>query len=143
LLSLAHDLKTPVTAAQLLAELIHKTPKAGNVPVLANRLVLDMKRMSEMIETILDTSRVSAGEALNFPLSKCDLGGVAREVVSSFNLARGECVVLTSTTLPVIGMWNQEYLRRMIENLVNNAFKFRLLNSTITVWLGKRTKLPR
>lgn len=133
LVSLAHDLKTPVTAAQLLAELIQKTPKAENVPVLANRLILDMKRMTEMVENILDTGRVSAGETLNFPLSTCDLGRVADEVVSSFNLAHGECIVLTSTTLPVIGMWNQEYLRRMIENLVNNAFKFRSFNSTITV----------
>lgn len=135
MLSLAHDLKTPLTTAQLSAELIRKNPKADNVVSLSEQLISEMKRISDMIERLLDTSRISAGEALNFPLSQCDLSEIARDIVSTHNMINGENCRLSSATLPVVGLWNQEYLRRMIENLVNNAFKFRSPNTIITVSL--------
>lgn len=87
-----------------------------------------------MIEGILDTSRIRAGEELKFPLEECNLEAVARGVIGDLKLIYGNWFVLASEG-PVLGMWNLEYLRRMIENLAVNAVKYRAPETPVTITL--------
>ncbi len=132
LLSIAHDLRTPITAARAGAELILRSKRPDVATVVAEKVINQTKKMTEMIEGILDTSRIRAGEDLRFPLEECDLEGIVRGVLSDLKLIYGDWFVLASEG-PVLGAWNAEYLRRMIENLAVNAVKFRAPETPVTI----------
>jgi signal transduction histidine kinase len=134
LLSIAHDLRTPIAAAHAGAELILRSKRPEVSSVVAGKLKSQMQKMTEMIENILDTSRIRAGESLTFPLGECDLEEMIRGVLSDLKLIYGDWFVLASEG-PVIGMWNTEYLRRMIENLAVNAVKYRAPETPVTITL--------
>jgi signal transduction histidine kinase len=85
-----------------------------------------------MIEKIHDRSRIESGGKLALPLSECDLDAIVQDVVADMRLVFGDCFSVVSVG-PVLGLWNEEYLRRAIENLVNNAFKYHRSETPITV----------
>jgi signal transduction histidine kinase len=136
LFRLTHDLRTPITAVNALAELI---TRSNDVPVsrrLAVRIVGQVNSMDEMITDILDTGRVEAGRELSFVREKCDIYEIALDVIKEMESVYGDWFILLDDG-PVLGMWNRQYLRRIIENLVNNAFKFRSPGTKVTITLEK------
>ena len=93
-----------------------------------------------MIETIHDTSRVESGHRLSFPISECDLDQVARDVAVDMRLVySGEFEVDSDGRL--LGDWNPEYLRRVIENVVSNAAKFRAAGTPVSIRIRKSGEL--
>ena len=134
LLSIAHDLRTPIAAAHAGAELILRSKRPDVSSVVAEKVKSQMQKMTEMIEGILDTSRIRAGEELKFALEECDLEAVARGVIGDLKLIYGDWFVLASEG-PVLGMWNFGYLSRMMENLAVNAVKYRAPETPVTITL--------
>ena len=132
ILSIAHDLKTPITAAQMGAELIARTPKAETTSPLAERVIEQTKRMTEMTESMLDSASIRVGKKLNLMRSECDLKSIVRDVVGVMRFMFGDWFVMKSDG-PVIGTWNPEYLRRMVENLTHNAIKYSRPESQVTL----------
>lgn len=122
---LTHDLRTPLTAAKISAQLIMKYPdKTENNKVLASRIVSNIERMDQMIQDLLDVSRIRAGESLIFVMNSCDLRLIAIETLKELSVAYGDRFVLQSDRLPIVGFWNADGIRRVIENLVTNAVKY-------------------
>ena len=136
MLSVAHDLKTPLTAAQTGAELIRRSPKADATGGLAHRVIGQTKRMTELIETMLDTSSIQAGKKLNFQLSSCNLDEIVRDVVGVMKFVFGDLFEVFSEG-DIMGSWNPEYLRRTVENIVNNAVKYSSPKSRITLTISQ------
>ncbi len=134
LLSIAHDLRTPIAAAHAGADLILRSKRPEVSTVVAEKVKSQMQKMTEMIEGILDTSRIRAGEELKFPLEECDVEAIVRGVIGDLKLIYGDWFVLASEG-PVLGIWNTEYLRRMIENLAVNAVKYRAPETPVTITL--------
>ncbi len=134
LLSIAHDLRSPITSAKLSAELVRRFSKAEPTFGLADKLVKDMVRMSDMVEKILDTSQIRAGGKLRFSIQECDLNSTVREVLADIKAVHGDRFLLVSPG-PVLGLWNGDYLRRVIENLVGNAVKYGSPTAPIRVTL--------
>lgn len=137
MLSIAHDLKNPITATQTGAELILHAPRSAMTVPLAENMIKSMKKMSEMVESFHDRSRLQAGRGLVLPLSDCDIHAILHEVVEDLTLVHGNCFVLRSEGA-IHGQWNAEYLRRLIENIVNNAVKYRAPGSLVTLTLQTR-----
>jgi signal transduction histidine kinase len=134
---IVHDLKTPVTSAKAGADLILRSNRPDLSPVLAERISGQMKSMSSMLDRILDASRIRAGVGLDFPREKCNLEDIVLSVVSDLKLVHGDWFIVDSEG-PIFGTWNKEYLRRVLENLLGNAVKFRLPETFITISI-KRT----
>ncbi len=130
--TIAHDLKTPLSAAQSGAELIRQSPMSKTTLPLAERVIGQTKKMAEMVDEILDTSDTRSNQRESCPLSECDLEAIAREAIEVMKLTHGDWFVFVSDG-PVIGLWDPESLRRMIVNLVNNAIKYRTPETRVTV----------
>ena len=142
-LSIAHDLKTPIASIQAGVQLLHRTPEAAFTLPLTERLSKQTKQMTDMVNLLLDTSQTQAGKPLQFALSEFDLAPIAQDLIEDMKFTYGDHFVLVSKD-PIIGFWNPDYLRRMIENLVNNALKFGLPESPITIQLrqaGEKTTI--
>ena len=87
-----------------------------------------------MIERILDTGKLQAGEPLDLHFEECDLRNLILDTVSDLKVVHGDCIQVNAKT-PVLGMWDAEFLGRSIENILGNAIKYRTPTTPITVTL--------
>jgi PAS domain S-box-containing protein len=136
--TLTHDLRTPLTAAKMSAHLLIKRlndPEA--VQKIAGRISYNIDRADLMIRDLLDANRISAGASLPLEMEECNLSEIARDTLEELASIHGDRFELKSKE-SILGMWSKSALRRMIENLCNNAVKYGSLEGVITVYLDKR-----
>lgn len=134
--ALIHDLRNPLSAARLAAQLLDsQVGEAGHRSV--GRIYRSLERLNKMIEDFLDASRISAGHPLPLEISHCDMVAIAREVIDEQATTHGDRFVLDGPTA-MTGHWWQKGFRRVIENLVSNAVKYGARDMPITIAIGAR-----
>ena len=122
---LAHDLRGPLSAAKMSAELlIRRTDRVDDKgQSLAGRIERNLDRMDRMIRDLLDVSRVRGGQRLPLRLGRCDLGAVAAEVIEELSAAHGDRFQLAKSDA-ILGIWSHQELHRALWNLGTNAVKY-------------------
>ncbi|MBC7385884.1 MAG: HAMP domain-containing histidine kinase [Cryobacterium sp.] len=137
--TLTHDLKNPISAAKLNAQLIKKSDSIEKHATLSDRIVGSLNRLEAMIHDLLDAGRVRAGEPLTLLYSECDLDSVVRDVVLEMASIHGQRFIVNSPAA-VWGTWGCDGVRRAIENLIGNAVKYGADGAPITVSVKKGDK---
>lgn len=123
--TLTHDLRTPLTAAKMGAQFILRRPdNVEKNQQLAVKIIRSIDRMDQMIKDLLDASRIRAGESLTLTMNECDLREVALMTLRELGAAYGDRFVLETDRDSIRGYWNEDGLRRVIENLASNAVKY-------------------
>lgn len=130
---LAHDLRNPLTTAKISSQLILKRPDdRDNCISKADLTLKSLDRIDKMITELLDASMMKAGEQPFFEFKACDLDWVAREIVNESNIAN-EGRINVESKGKCLGLWNENGLRRLFENLITNAVKYGQADAPITV----------
>jgi len=130
---LAHDLRGPVSAAMLGAEMLARNPeRMDQRRDMGIKIKRNLERVDNMVRDLLDTTRIQAGQPLPLRLDLCDLATIASEVVDELNHLHGERVRLESRQV-VTGMWSAEELRRAVWNLTSNALKYGTEDTPVTI----------
>ena len=138
--TLTHDLKNPIAASKMNAQLIlRRSDLPESTLNSARRIVGAQNRLEGMIHDLLDASRIRAGESLSIQFGHCDLDFVVREAVDEMSILYGDRFILNSKE-PVVGHWSRDGIRRATENLIDNAVKYGAPGTPITITL-KRSKL--
>jgi signal transduction histidine kinase len=118
---LGHDLRNPLSAVKTVAVtmLRQDLPETmrGKIDVI-NRAA---DRMTEMIETLLDVTRVRSGRGLPIERVPTDLGALAREVTSELTAVHQDRALEIDQRGEVRGRWDPARIRQAISNLVANA----------------------
>lgn len=128
----SHDLRTPLTAAKMSAQIILRRPEAQERHLeYAARVVTNLERLDRMVTDLLDASRLREGRALTVELSHFDLTTLAREVAEELATVHGDRFLVHSDG-KVEGHWSRDGLRRVLENLAVNAVKYGETGSPIT-----------
>ncbi|MCY1045075.1 ATP-binding protein [Corallococcus sp. bb12-1] len=134
---LAHDLRGPLAAAKMSAQMLMRFPeKLDERRDLALRIDRNIERTDQMVRDLLDANRIRAGERLPLRIDECDLGGIAGEVVEELNTLHADRFVL-KTADRVRGFWSAEELRRALWNLGGNAFKYGAADQPITFTVSR------
>lgn len=120
--ALTHDLRNPLSNAHMAAHLIERSSDLGKIKELANQITANLMRMDRMIQDLLDSARFQSGERLQLHLEEFDMQEVAREVCEQFTTLHGARFQLISHS--VRGWWDQEAIKRAMENLIGNALKY-------------------
>lgn len=124
---IVHDLRSPLTGLQGYLDLLRVAVAAGS-----DSEVLEFARdahalaghLKEMISQVLDVSRLESGD---MPLSRedTDLVNLLPGVVSSLGPPpNGIDVVYETADQPFVVACDRDVMRRVVANLVGNAFKF-------------------
>lgn len=125
LATLSHELRTPLTAITGWAHMLQLGMDAETTKVAIETIIRSAKSQGELIDDLLDLSRVVAG-TLQISVAPIDLAKVAREVVfaarPAIDAKRIDLTVNSPTELAVIA--DERRLRQVIWNLVSNAVKF-------------------
>ncbi|MFP2910438.1 GAF domain-containing protein, partial [Pyxidicoccus sp. 3LFB2] len=128
----SHELKTPISALQLqvqgLQSAQERSPEGLTPERLRRGLELvgrQVKRQTQLVNTLLDVSRLSAGRLELHP-EPLDLGALVREVAERFEPE----LTRTGTPLELVlapdahGQWDRLRLDQVLTNLVSNAVKY-------------------
>jgi signal transduction histidine kinase len=139
--SLSHDLRSPLSAAKMSAELILSVSSAIKDPEvrqdiagLAQRVVATTKRADRMIQDLLDATVVQIGEKLPLRIIECDILTVVRDVIVELPLQDQKRIRIDGGAPR--GFWDCDGLRRAVENLINNAIKYGASGTPITIRLA-------
>lgn len=130
--TLAHDLRSPLSAAKVSVGLILRKPSEEQVPRWAARIADNIDRADRLVQNLLDALRVHAGGRLSLALAERDFVEVVREALEHQRTEHGERFVLVAPE-PVRGHFEPDTLRRAVENLVGNAVKYGSTTRPITV----------
>ena len=134
--ALVHELKTPITPVLASSELMLEEIKEGG-PLwdLAQNISQGAYNLNQRIDELLDLARGEVG-MLHLNPEPVDSGQLLRSIVDSVRpLARKNGHSLNAElppSLPVIRA-DEDRLRQVVLNLLNNAFKFTPAGGSITV----------
>lgn len=140
---LVHDLRGPLSAARLAAQLLAAEPdRSERRPDLASKIDRNLVRADMMIGDLLDASRIRAGEQLPLELERLELGAIAAEVAQDARAMYGERFVVDCEQ-SAQGVWSAEQLRRALWNLVTNAVKYGAPDEPIVISIGRHGECAR
>lgn len=120
--AMAHDLRTPLSTAQMAAEMIHHSSQDPNARRFAEKIVASTQRIDGMTRELLDRIAFCKSGKVVLQIDRVDMAALVREVAQSAEAFHP--VVLQVDSDPVEGWWCGEAIRRAVENLVNNAIKY-------------------
>ena len=127
--NVSHELRTPLASIRVYAEHLRsgRTRDAAQVRVYGETIEAETRRLSLLIENILDLSRIESGRR-SYRLAPVDLEAVVAETLAAFRLRPGakDCAVSyrgPAASLPPIG-GDAEALGRALGNLLDNACKY-------------------
>lgn len=122
--TLTHDLRNPLSAARISAQLLGRPGIDDEGRARASqRMLTSIDRTDGMIQDLLDANRIRAGQPVPLRVRDLDLSGMLRETVAELEGLHGPRVRLALEG-DLKGQWDGEALRRVVENLVTNAIKY-------------------
>ncbi|HZI09508.1 MAG TPA: HAMP domain-containing sensor histidine kinase [Myxococcus sp.] len=124
----AHELRTPLTSLRLQHELLGRSLPPGVLERVRGRLLgaqRQVTRLSELVESLLDVSRIVTGK-LRLELAEVDLVPVVRETVERLRevFLQAGCEVEVRAPEPLRGQWDVHRLDQVLVNLLTNAAKY-------------------
>ncbi|MDQ3515042.1 MAG: PAS domain-containing sensor histidine kinase, partial [Chloroflexota bacterium] len=143
IISVTHDLKTPLTSIKGWSQLLQL--RAARVPV-QNRdmsaieaIATQAETMERQLNHLLDALRLQSGDFLSPSWQRVDLHDIAAQTV---HLHRGTNTghafrLDSSGPHTVVGDWDPDHLRRILDNLVSNAIKYSPDGGPITISLHR------
>ncbi len=130
----SHELKTPLTPLQIkLTAMLRAIELHPDAPLSPEKVAKDLdmarrqvRKLADLIEDLLDVSRISVGK---LPLSpeSMDLTSLVQDVVGRYapQAAQAHCLVEVEVTAPVVeGTWDKRRMEQVVTNLLTNALKY-------------------
>jgi signal transduction histidine kinase len=136
-----HELRTPLTSIIAAAQTAQRPERFEEQPEVVEIIERQARRLSGMVEELLTASRLEQ-QVTAPPLQRIDLSGLVRVAERDFEIAGHPVAIDVPPSVEVVG--DPDLLRRVIDNLVENAFKYgeppvtiRVeRHSTTRVWLS-------
>lgn len=120
---LSHDLRSPLNAVLTSAVLIQRRSTEQPVLDTAARILSSGKRMSRMIEDMLDMARARLAGGIPIKREAADLGALVDRVVGEVHAAWPERRIDVYESGDLNGNWDGERLAQVTSNLLSNALQ--------------------
>lgn len=122
--AMTHDMRTPLAAIKMAAQLAQMSQEKMTPADLLKRIVDNAGRADQMIEDLLDSNRIKSGAKLALDVRQTNLTElIETQVIPDLETIHGKRFTYKSVG-DVSGYWSPKAIRRLIENLANNAVKY-------------------
>jgi len=128
---LGHDLRTPLQATMTSAELALNRTNEEPVRELIERIRGNVGRMVQMIEQLLDLTRLRVGGGIALSLGSTDLRHLAAQAVLELEGVRQG--ILIEVVGDTAGTWDADRVLQIVSNLVGNAVRHGAVDSPIRI----------
>ena len=139
--NLSHELRTPVSVIKANSETLldGALDNEKDAKIFSKAILHNADRLSEMVTSLIDLSRIEYGE-LKFVIEEIVLNQIIESVVLAFkNKAKRKNIqVVFNRQSEVMISSDAKAIERVLNNLLDNAFKYSPENSTIEIDLRKQ-----
>ena len=133
---LGHDLRTPLSAILLGADVLLRMDDLGARPTkIASRIYASVKRASHIVGDLLDFTRSQLGRGIPVNRQLTDIAPVCDRIVDESRAVHPEANILLSTLSSAEGQFDSARLEQVFSNLIGNAIQHGTDHSPVTVTL--------
>jgi len=130
---LSHDLRNPLNAIAVSAEVIKRVSTDANITVTSERIQTSVKRMAKMIEQLLDVARIRAG-GITLETKPGDVAHIAHAIRDELEPASTDVRRITVTEQgDTTAKVDPDRLSQVFSNLVGNALQHGADGSPVAV----------
>src|SRR3989339_171421 len=136
----SHQLRTPLTGIKWLSELLMRDPEktlTADQNDLMNGIVMSTKRTINLVDDLLDVSRIDTGKNLNLNVKPVDVVTLINFAINEKRplINQNNLTVELSDALskPIVLKVDKEKIQQVFENLLDNALKFSTPGSKINI----------
>jgi len=120
---LGHDLRNPLSAILNSANLLERVSKEDVVKQSATRMVSSGRRMSRMIDDMLDLTRARLGGGIPLRRQETDLSQIVQRVIQEAQVSFPQGRFEMRLEGELSGYWDADRLAQVTSNLVGNAIE--------------------
>ncbi|WP_426143239.1 ATP-binding protein [Pseudomonas sp. DWP3-1-2] len=134
---LGHDLRTPLGAILLGADVLRRSPETEARAIkVANQIYISVQRASQIVGDLLDLTRCQMGPGIPVKKTVIDLAPLCERIVEEIRAFHPDAQLLFEATTPVIGEFDGSRMEQVFSNLIGNAAQHGDLQFPIKVDLG-------
>jgi two-component system CheB/CheR fusion protein len=152
-LSLAsHELRTPLTAilgnVELLQRKLQRQANTARVPdqkqdsaqdaQTLNRIIHQIHRLTNLIDDMLDITRISGNVLELFKQEDVDVVALTRRVVEQYTSISAHPLKLEASEQAITGNWDEARLEQVLNNLLTNALKYSGPETPVVVGIERK-----
>ena len=131
---LGHDLRNPIGAASMSAQMMARTGGLGaKQTMLAGQIVITMERATHILNDLLELTRSAFGAEIPVAPVSMDMGELAIQLVEEMRaVARGKRIeidIVGNTE----GAWDRPRMGQVFSNLIGNALQYSPADKAISV----------
>jgi signal transduction histidine kinase len=132
---LGHDLRNPLSAILMAAHMVQLQSDNETVRATAKRILLSGKRMTRMIDDMLDLARARLAGGIPLKVAHADLAEPVQRVVREYELAFPERRIELQQDGDLAGEWDADRLAQVASNLIGNALQHGTADEPVQVQL--------
>jgi hypothetical protein len=121
---LGHDLRNPLSAITMGAELLGKSKSLDEHVAIGARIRDSAKRMNRLIGSLLDLTRTRLGTGLPVTRQPVDLTAVCQQAISELQVSHPDCKFKFEAKGDLRGDWDGDRLSQLVSNLAANAAQY-------------------
>ena len=141
LLSVTHELKTPLAANKLYIQTINKRELSKDQQNdLLRKAIDENRRLENMIDNILNASRLE-NNALSIEKEKFNLNTLIKEIITRFNTFNNKKIIEAILTENIDCFGDKFMIETILNNLIENALKYAGVEHKITVYATVKKKM--
>lgn len=122
--SLAHDMRTPLSAIATSAEALLRAKDPSQLPKAARIIQRSASRMQQMIADLLDFTRVRFGLPLHTEPAETDVGKLCRSVIDELSTFNPGVKLNLDIAGELSGKWDPARIQQLLANLIGNAIQY-------------------
>lgn len=121
----SHELKTPLTALKLQAQLMRRLCHDQDLIAMIEESEQQIDRVTLLVDTLLDVTRISCGQ-FSLDLEHLTLDRLIRDVARRLRLELelSGCSLELNLADSVSGVWDRMRLEQVMTNIISNAMKY-------------------
>lgn len=119
--TMVHDLRNPLGAVSLAAQLLRTTKLDSRQEMLAAQIDESTLRTVQLVNHLIDDVRARLGKALPITAHAMDMGTAVASAVSEIQMAHPEQKITVRTSGILKGVWDGLRVGQLLSNLIGNA----------------------
>ena len=122
---LGHDLRNPLSTIKMAASLqmMGKLAAEKNAEM-AGKIVKTAKRMENLIEDLLETTRAIGGDEISISKKTVDLTVICLSIIEEFRIAHPAEKIEFYAEENCLGDWDERRISQVLANLLSNAISY-------------------
>lgn len=130
---LAHDMRNPISAALFAVDLLSSGQDKQRFEKLQTMAHNSLKRSLDLIENLLDSVTVGAGEGMTLDFAEGDIIEFIDAVYEEASEVYTHTIEFEKPIPEIKGVFDGTMIRRMVENLLSNAVKYGSRDTPVTL----------